>query len=67
MVMLLDAGVDPRILDAQLRTAMDIFKKNKKFREIDVINKHIARCMSFSEAKSGTLWSCMFYSTIANT
>ncbi|XP_053119813.1 TPR and ankyrin repeat-containing protein 1 isoform X2 [Hemicordylus capensis] len=49
VVMLLNAGVDPRICDAQSRSAMDILKKNKQFKVIDVINKHLDRCMPCSK------------------
>ncbi|XP_053215483.1 TPR and ankyrin repeat-containing protein 1 [Podarcis raffonei] len=41
VVMLLNAGVDPKICDAQSRSAMDILKKHKKFRVIDLISKHM--------------------------
>nr|XP_016849904.1 PREDICTED: TPR and ankyrin repeat-containing protein 1 [Anolis carolinensis] len=49
VVMLLEAGVDPKISDAQARSAMDIFKRNKKFKALAVINKHMASNMSCSE------------------
>ncbi|XP_042328665.1 TPR and ankyrin repeat-containing protein 1 isoform X2 [Sceloporus undulatus] len=53
VVMLLDAGVDPKICDAQSRSAMNILKKNKKFKALDVINKHMARHMLCSEESPG--------------
>ncbi|XP_061443726.1 TPR and ankyrin repeat-containing protein 1 isoform X2 [Rhineura floridana] len=53
VVMLLNAGVDPRICDAQSRSAMDILKKNKKFRVIDIINKHMDRCKLHTEESPG--------------
>uniref|UniRef100_A0A6J0UIH0 TPR and ankyrin repeat-containing protein 1 isoform X1 n=1 Tax=Pogona vitticeps TaxID=103695 RepID=A0A6J0UIH0_9SAUR len=46
VVMLLSAGVNPMIRDKQSRSAMDILKKNKKFKVLDILNKHIARRMS---------------------
>lgn len=54
LMMLLNAGVDPGICDAQLRTAVDILKKNKKFRAVDAINKHIAKSMPRSEESQVT-------------
>nr|XP_060637656.1 TPR and ankyrin repeat-containing protein 1 [Anolis sagrei ordinatus] len=53
VVMLLEAGVDPKICDAQARSAMDIFKKNKKFKALSVIKKHMASNMSCSEESEG--------------
>ncbi|XP_077160160.1 TPR and ankyrin repeat-containing protein 1 isoform X2 [Paroedura picta] len=48
VVMLLNAKVDPRICDAHAKTAMDIFKKNKKFRPVEIINKYMERNGFFS-------------------
>ncbi|XP_062986061.1 TPR and ankyrin repeat-containing protein 1 isoform X2 [Elgaria multicarinata webbii] len=53
VVMLLNAGVDPRILDAQSRSAVDILKKNKKFKAMDIINKHIGRHVLCPEESPG--------------
>ncbi|KAH0627207.1 hypothetical protein JD844_002684 [Phrynosoma platyrhinos] len=53
VVMLLDAGVDPKICDAQSRSAMDILKKNKKFKALDIINRHMARHMLCLEESPG--------------
>lgn len=64
LMMLLNAGVDPGICDAQLRTAVDILKKNKKFRAVDAINKHIAKSMPRSEESQGASWGCLFYPII---
>ncbi|KAL8165574.1 UNVERIFIED_CONTAM: hypothetical protein K2H54_048288 [Gekko kuhli] len=52
VVMLLNAKVDPRIRDAHSKTAMDIFKKNKKFRPVEIINKYMERNALFSEESS---------------
>ncbi|KAJ7322629.1 hypothetical protein JRQ81_018916 [Phrynocephalus forsythii] len=46
---LLSAGVNPTICDKQSRSAMDILKRNKKFKVLDIINKHIARQMLCTE------------------
>ncbi|XP_066484289.1 TPR and ankyrin repeat-containing protein 1 isoform X2 [Tiliqua scincoides] len=54
VMMLLSAGVDPGIRDAQLRSAVDILKKNKKFRAVDVINKHIPKSVPHSEESQVT-------------
>ncbi|XP_063160160.1 TPR and ankyrin repeat-containing protein 1 [Candoia aspera] len=42
IMMLLNAGVDPRISDARSRSALDILKSNKKFTAIELINKYLA-------------------------
>nr|XP_056713031.1 TPR and ankyrin repeat-containing protein 1 [Euleptes europaea] len=52
VVMLLNAGVDPRIRDVHSKSAMDIFKKNKKFRPVEIINKYMERNALFSEESS---------------
>ncbi|XP_067417029.1 TPR and ankyrin repeat-containing protein 1 isoform X2 [Emydura macquarii macquarii] len=51
--MLLNAGVDPTIPDAQARCATDILKKNKNFKAVDIINNHLARRASFSKESPG--------------
>ncbi|XP_048367555.1 TPR and ankyrin repeat-containing protein 1 isoform X2 [Sphaerodactylus townsendi] len=50
--MLLNAGVDPRIRDGHSKSAVDIFKKNKRFRPVEIINKYMERNASFSEKSS---------------
>ncbi|XP_054847017.1 TPR and ankyrin repeat-containing protein 1 isoform X2 [Eublepharis macularius] len=52
VVMLLNAGVDPRILDAHSKSAVDIFKKNKKFRPVEIINNYMERNTFFSKESS---------------
>ncbi|XP_074844286.1 TPR and ankyrin repeat-containing protein 1 isoform X2 [Carettochelys insculpta] len=47
--MLLNAGVDPTVLDAQARSAADILKKSKNFKAVDIINNHLARHASPSD------------------
>nr|XP_006124073.1 TPR and ankyrin repeat-containing protein 1 isoform X2 [Pelodiscus sinensis] len=51
--MLLNAGVDPTVPDAQARSATDILKKSKNFKAVDIINNHIARHASSSKDSAG--------------
>uniref|UniRef100_A0A8D0HEI5 Uncharacterized protein n=1 Tax=Sphenodon punctatus TaxID=8508 RepID=A0A8D0HEI5_SPHPU len=53
VLVLLSAGVDPSIPDAQSRCAVDIFKKNKNFKAVDIINNHIARHALCSKETAG--------------
>lgn len=60
VVMLLNARVDPRIRDVHSKTAMDIFKKNKKFKPVEIINKYMEGNAYFSEELSGIFWGSLF-------
>ncbi|KAM6449662.1 TPR and ankyrin repeat-containing protein 1 isoform 2-T2 [Liasis olivaceus] len=57
IMMLLNAGVDPRISDAQSRSAMDILKKNKRFIAIELINKYLANHKLYREELPGVIES----------
>ncbi|XP_019393683.1 PREDICTED: TPR and ankyrin repeat-containing protein 1 isoform X1 [Crocodylus porosus] len=51
--MLLNYGVDPTIADGLSRCAVDMLKKNKNFKAVDIINSHIARHPAFSTESPG--------------
>ncbi|XP_044311040.1 TPR and ankyrin repeat-containing protein 1 isoform X2 [Varanus komodoensis] len=53
VVMLLKAGVNPQICDAQSRSAVDILKRHKKFKAVDIISKHISQHVPSPEESPG--------------
>lgn len=52
--MLLRFGADPTLLDRQSRSAMDVLKRNKNFKAIEKINRHLAKLAACSKDLSGT-------------
>uniref|UniRef100_G1MHV0 Tetratricopeptide repeat and ankyrin repeat containing 1 n=1 Tax=Ailuropoda melanoleuca TaxID=9646 RepID=G1MHV0_AILME len=51
--MLLRFGADPTLLDRQSRSAMDVLKRNKNFKAIEKINRHLAKLAACSKDLSG--------------
>lgn len=54
IMMLLHAGADPNISDAQLRSPLDILEKNGKFIAVDLINNYSTSNKLYLEDLPGT-------------
>lgn len=52
--MLLHFGADPTLLDRHSRSAVDVLKRNKNFKAIKIINRHLGKLAACSKDLSGT-------------
>ncbi|XP_039192831.1 TPR and ankyrin repeat-containing protein 1 isoform X2 [Crotalus tigris] len=57
IMMLLNAGADPNISDAQSRSPLDILKKNRKFTAVDLINNYSTSSKLYLKELPGAIGS----------